>query len=92
MFVSLQEKLFEMKETRLCKTCSKTYCRACEIEESRKNGVKEIGKWLLDISKYMLTAILLSSIFTDFGGVLLYVLAIVAIAFTFVWGWLLVRK
>ena len=82
----------EEKEMYLCEVCSKTHCRACDKKESRENGVKEVGKWLLDISKYMLTAIFLSSIFTDFGGIWLYAATIVAIVFTFATGWLLVRK
>ena len=53
---------------------------------------KEFGKWLLDISKYMTTAILLSSIFTDFGGNWLYVVAVVTILVTLMGGLLLTRK
>jgi hypothetical protein len=75
-----------------CKICKNTYCIECEKKKTKKEARKEGGKWLLDISKYMLTAILLSSIFTDFGGVWLYVAAIGAIALTFAGGWWLVRK
>ena len=47
---------------------------------------KRFGKWLLDISKYMTTAILLSSIFTDFGGNWLYVVVVATILVTLVLG------
>lgn len=30
--------------------------------------LKELGKWLMDVAKYMATAILLSSLFTSFNG------------------------
>ena len=53
---------------------------------------KEFGKWLLDISKYMTTAILLSSIFTDFGGNWLYILVIVTILSTLAGGLFLTRE
>lgn len=29
---------------------------------------KELGKWLMDIAKYLVTAVLLSSIITDMGN------------------------
>ena len=38
---------------------------------------KEFGKWLLDIAKYMVTALLLSTIFADMQEpVLIYIVAI----------------
>ena len=38
---------------------------------------KEFGKWLLDIAKYMVTALLLSTIFADMHDpVILYMVAI----------------
>ena len=38
---------------------------------------KEFGKWLLDIAKYMVTALLLSTIFADMREpVILYIVAI----------------
>lgn len=38
---------------------------------------KEFGKWLLDIAKYMVTALLLSTIFADMREpVIMYVVAI----------------
>ena len=53
---------------------------------------KKFGEWLLDISKYMTTAILLSSIFTDFGGSWLYILIIVTILSTLAGGLFLTRE
>lgn len=32
------------------------------------NMRKELGKWLMDIAKYLVTAVLLSSIITDMGN------------------------
>ena len=32
----------------------------------KKDTKKKIGEWLMDVSKYMLTAVLISSIFKDF--------------------------
>ena len=38
---------------------------------------KEFGKWLLDIAKYMVTALLLSTIFADMQEpVIIYIVAI----------------
>ena len=38
---------------------------------------KEFGKWLLDIAKYMVTALLLSTIFADMREpVIMYIVAI----------------
>ena len=53
---------------------------------------KEFGKWLMDIAKYITTAVILTSIFGEveqkwiiyFGGIL-------AVAFTLGWGLYLVR-
>ena len=41
---------------------------------------KEFGKWLLDIAKYMVTALLLSTIFADMREpVIMYLVAIVSV-------------
>lgn len=41
---------------------------------------KEFGKWLLDIAKYMVTALLLSTIFSDLKDpIILYTVALVAL-------------
>lgn len=44
---------------------------------------KEISKWLLDISKYITTAILLTSIFSDIKSkLIIYLICIASIAIT----------
>ncbi|MDY3852931.1 MAG: DUF6722 family protein [Prevotella sp.] len=53
---------------------------------------KELGKWLLDIAKYMVTALLLSSVFGDIGQVSVFVSVIIASAITLGWGLYLVKE
>lgn len=53
---------------------------------------KEFGKWLMDIAKYMTTAILLSSVFSDMQNVWVYVSVIGAVLFTLIVGLVLVRE
>ena len=43
---------------------------------------KEIGKWLMDIAKYIMTAIILSSLFGDVEPVILYIGGAVAFIVT----------
>ena len=38
---------------------------------------RELGKWFLDVSKFLFTGVLLSSIIADFEKVVVYVLAVV---------------
>ena len=52
---------------------------------------KELGKWLMDIAKYMATALLLSSAFGDIGNLLVVISVIIATALTLFVGLLLVR-
>lgn len=54
----------------------------------------ELGKWLMDIAKYMTTAVLLSSLFTGVNEWkwYLYVLLVLAIITTLVVGLLLTKK
>ena len=47
---------------------------------------KELGKWLLDISKYLVTGVLLTSIITDLEQWLIYVLAVVVSVICFSFG------
>ena len=47
---------------------------------------KEIGKWLMDVAKYMVTAILLSSIFSDLQNTWMYVGIILSIIGIFALG------
>ena len=53
---------------------------------------KEFGKWLMDVAKYMVTALLLSSIFGDMSNPLVLVSVIMAIASTLGAGLWLVRN
>lgn len=53
---------------------------------------KELGKWLMDIAKYMATALLLSSAFGDMESPLVVVLVIIATALTLFFGLLLVKN
>jgi hypothetical protein len=52
---------------------------------------KEFGKWLMDIAKYMVTALLLSSILGDIGNTAVFISVIVASAITLGWGLYLVK-
>jgi len=56
------------------------------------NMKKEFGKWLMDIAKYMATALLLSSAFGDMENPLVVISVIIATALTLVFGLLLVRN
>ena len=41
---------------------------------------KELGKWLMDVSKYMFTALLLSTIFSDMSElIIIYTVVIISI-------------
>ena len=54
---------------------------------------KELGKWLMDIAKYMTTALLLSSAFGDMENPLVIASVIIASAATLVIGlWLIKNK
>lgn len=52
---------------------------------------KELGKWLMDVAKYMVTALLLSSVFGDMENPLVLTSVIVASGETLVAGLWLVR-
>lgn len=52
---------------------------------------KELGKWLMDIAKYMVTALLLSSTFGDMTNPLIVACVVVASAATLGAGLWLVR-
>lgn len=48
---------------------------------------KEIGRYMLDISKYVVTTVLISSLFSDRGSMGLYALAALFLAgMLLVWG------
>ena len=52
---------------------------------------KEFGKWLMDVAKYMSTAILISSVFNDVEGLKMKFICSMLSAFTLVTGLYLVR-
>ena len=53
---------------------------------------KEFGKWLMDIAKYLTTAVLLSSVFNDIKeSWVIYLVVSVAIVLTLLTGLLLVK-
>lgn len=53
---------------------------------------KELGKWLMDIAKYITTAVILTSVFGEVEQKwIIYAGGILAIVFTLGWGLYLVR-
>lgn len=53
---------------------------------------KELGKWLMDVAKYITTAVLIASAFNDVNdGWIVYTCATIAIALTMLCGLWLVR-
>ena len=57
------------------------------------NMKKEFGKWLMDIAKYLTTAVLLSSVFNDIKeSWVIYSVVSVAIVLTLLAGLWLVRE
>lgn len=54
---------------------------------------KEFGKWLMDIAKYITTAVILSSIFSDIQeSWILYVSGIFTASIALIWGLYLVKE
>lgn len=51
---------------------------------------KEFGKWLLDIAKYLVTVLLLSSLFADMDRTYMYVGVSALVIFIFIVGLYLV--
>lgn len=52
----------------------------------------ELGKWLLDIAKYMITAFLLANVFGDMNSVQAIVEVVLAVAVSLGVGLYLIRK
>jgi len=49
----------------------------------KKETKKKIGEWLMDVSKYMLTAVLISTIFKDLENKwVIYVVGFIAVIFS----------
>lgn len=54
---------------------------------------KEFGKWLMDIAKYITTAVILSSIFSGIQeSWILYVSGILTASIALIWGLYLVKE
>ena len=54
---------------------------------------KEIGKWLMDVAKYVLTAVIISTIFKEMQDKWMYVIASIIAITTFSFGlWFLHSK
>ena len=54
---------------------------------------KEFGKWLMDVAKYVATAVILSTIFRDMQEKsVFFVLGILSMVFMLTWGLYLVRE
>ena len=51
---------------------------------------KELGKWLMDIAKYIVTAVMISSMFGDIDSATMYVAGAIAVLGTLSWGLILV--
>lgn len=51
---------------------------------------KELGKWLMDIAKYITTAVILTSVFGDIKDrTILYIITFIAVSCSLGWGlWL----
>ncbi len=52
----------------------------------------ELGKWLMDVAKYMVTAMLLSTVFTDLDSPIILWFVFVASLITLLMGLYLVGK
>ena len=52
----------------------------------------ELGKWLLDIAKYLVTALLLASIFSDMSNPWIVTMVIVSAVATLSLGLYLIKK
>ena len=52
---------------------------------------RELGKWFLDVSKFLFTGVLLSSIIADFEKPVVYILAVVVGGIFFSFGLYAIR-
>ena len=56
------------------------------VEQEMK---REMGKWLMDVAKYMFTALLISTIFADMEDPIIIYCAVFAAFILLFWGWAL---
>ena len=54
------------------------------VEQEMK---REMGKWLMDVAKYMFTALLISTIFADMKEPIVIYCAVFAAFILLFWGW-----
>ena len=54
-----------------------------------KEMKREMGKWLMDVAKYMFTALLISTIFADMEDPIIIYCAVFAAFVILFWGWAL---
>ena len=62
------------------------------VETNIKAMKKEFGKWLMDVAKYMATALLLSSAFGDMDKWWIVLMVLVGTVLTLCFGLLLQRE
>ena len=48
-----------------------------------------MGRWLMDVAKYMFTALLISTIFADMEEPIIIYCAVLAAFILLIWGWAL---
>ena len=56
------------------------------VEQEMK---REMGKWVMDVAKYMFTALLISTIFADMEEPIVIYCAVLAAFILLFWGWVL---
>ena len=52
---------------------------------------KEFGKWILDVAKYVATAVIISNLFSDLHGNTFLIVGVVSVAAMLILGLLLTR-
>ncbi|EGQ14215.1 DUF6722 family protein [Prevotella pallens] len=53
---------------------------------------KELGKWFMDIAKYMVTALLLSTAFGSMDRLWVLVCVVIGVILTLGWGLILIQQ
>ena len=52
---------------------------------------KEFGKWILDVAKYVTTAVIISNLFSDLQGSTFFIVGGACVVFMVIFGLLLTR-
>ena len=66
------------------------FCYICSMVEQEMK--REMGKWLMDVAKYMFTALLISTIFADMEQPVVIYCALLSAFVLLFWGWILYGK